>query len=154
MDKNISYIDDFQSWYDEFTFFVPMKVRFSETDMFGHVNNTSAFVYFEQARLELLAYVGFSTENLSDAESIPVVADLQCDFIKQIFFGETIKAYVKVHHVGRSSLDLHYLVLNEKLEPCLTGRGRIVNIDVQTGKPTEFSEEQREKLLNTKEEKN
>lgn len=150
MKKNIAYISNFKEWFDEFSFYVPMKVRFSETDMFGHVNNTSAFVYFEQARLELLAHLGFSTENLSSAESIPVVADLQCDFLKQIFFGETINVYVKVHQIGNSSIDIHYLVLNEKKEPCLTGRGRIVNINVHTGKPTSFTEEQKELLVKSK----
>jgi acyl-CoA thioester hydrolase len=29
---------------------VPVRVRFCETDMAGHVNNTSYFIYLEEAR--------------------------------------------------------------------------------------------------------
>ena len=46
------YIDDFKKWHEEFLFFHNIKVRFSETDMFGHLNNTVPFVYFEQLKLE------------------------------------------------------------------------------------------------------
>ena len=38
-----SYIEDTQTWASEFTFSVQVPVRFSETDMFGHVNNTVVF---------------------------------------------------------------------------------------------------------------
>ena len=35
--SKISYIEDLMSWSNEFSFFEPVKVRFSETDMFGHL---------------------------------------------------------------------------------------------------------------------
>ena len=49
-----SYIEDTQTWASEFTFSVQVPVRFSETDMFGHVNNTVVFTYLEYARIEYL----------------------------------------------------------------------------------------------------
>lgn len=49
--SRISYIHDFNEWKKEFSFYQEVKVRFSETDMFGHLNNTVPFVYFEQARI-------------------------------------------------------------------------------------------------------
>ena len=48
--KQIPYIADFNQWKEEFSFYIPVNVRFSETDMFGHVNNVSPFIYFEEAR--------------------------------------------------------------------------------------------------------
>lgn len=36
-----------------FSFYNPVKVRFGEVDMFGHVNNVVAFTYFEEARIAL-----------------------------------------------------------------------------------------------------
>src|SRR6056297_2760846 len=104
------YIDDFQTWQEEFLFFHKVKVRFSETDMFGHLNNTVPFIYFEEARIEFLKSVGFMqewTKNTSD--TIPVVANLQCDFLSQVYFDQVIELYVKVNQVGNSSLDLHYM---------------------------------------------
>src|SRR5690625_724056 len=144
--QHISYIEDFKQWKEEFSFYVNITIRFSETDMFGHVNNVSPFIYFEEARIKYMKYLGLFT-NLTNPESVPVVADLQCDYHRQIFFGETIKLYVKINSIGNSSLDLHYLAINESDEVCLTGRGRLVNVNPKTGKPMNLSESIKQKLM-------
>lgn len=144
--RKISYINDFQSWKDDFRFSIDIQIRFSETDMFGHVNNISPFIYFEQARIEFFKRFGLFT--LDRSETIPVVADLQCDYLQQIYFGETIEVFVKAASVGNSSIDIHYMVLKkEEGTVCLTGRGRLVNVDRKTGKSVPFSESKKNKLL-------
>lgn len=138
----LEYINDIVRWEEEFTFFYPLKVRFSETDMFGHLNNTVPFIYFEQARIDYLKSKGLMQSWLqSDSENIPVVADLQCDFLKQVFFDEELKTFVKADDVGNSSVDLHYMVKNEKGEICLTGRSTIVQISKKTGKSVPWTGE-------------
>lgn len=144
--KTVAYVDDMEKWQTEFSFFTPIKVRFSETDMFGHVNNVSPFIYFEQARIEFLQSVGLF-ENTNNDDGMPIVADLQCDYHKQMFFDETINLYVKANHIGNTSLDVHYMALNQDDELCLTGRGRMVYINPETGKPVPLSESMKEKLL-------
>src|SRR5699024_7339990 len=96
--KSISYIDDMEQWRSEFTFSIPIQVRFSETDMFGHVNNVSPFIYFEEARIEFLKAAGLFGD-ASAGEGMPIVADLQCDYHKQMFFNDSIHLFVKVNHV-------------------------------------------------------
>ncbi|HLR08342.1 MAG TPA: thioesterase family protein [Bacillota bacterium] len=145
--KSIAYIDDLEQWRKGFSFSIPIKVRFSETDMFGHMNNVSPFIYFEQARIEFLQNIGLFGDT-STSEGIPIVADLQCDYHKQIFFNETIDLYVKVNHVGNTSFDMHYMALNHEDEICLTGRGRMVHVNPASGKPLPLSETMKEKLLN------
>ncbi|MFD2046253.1 acyl-CoA thioesterase [Ornithinibacillus salinisoli] len=143
--KNISYIEDMEKWRSEFTFSIAINIRFSETDMFGHVNNVSPFIYFEEARIAFLKSLGLFGGN-QEEEGIPIVADLQCDYHRQIFFGEKIKLYVKVNQVGNSSFDVHYMALNEKEALCLTGRGRMVFIHPSTGKPVPLRESMKQKL--------
>ena len=110
-----------------FSFYNPVKVRFGEVDMFGHVNNVVAFTYFEEARIALFKELGFMQEwTHASSETMIVVADLQCNFIKQIYFDEQLKVYVKAGSVGNSSLDLHYMVKNAAGEVCLVGRGMMV----------------------------
>ncbi len=143
--KRISYIENFPQWREGFSFFVEIKVRFSETDMYGHLNNTIPFTYYEVARIEFFKHLGFMHSWLNpNGEKIPVVADLQCDFWKQVYFGEMLRIFVKVHHVGTSSLDLHYLAVNEKDEPVFTGRGAIVQISKLTGKSVPWTDEEKE----------
>lgn len=143
----INYIDDFKKWEEEFSFYAEVTVRFSETDMYGHLNNTVPFTYFEYARIEFFKSVAFTAWVDRKADLIPVVADLQCDFLKQVFFDEKLKIYVKAAKVGNSSVDLHYMVKNEKGEICITGRGAIVQINRNTGKAVPWSDEEKAILL-------
>ncbi|PPA71785.1 hypothetical protein C4B60_05810 [Jeotgalibacillus proteolyticus] len=147
---NKTYINDLKEWEEDFSFYYEIKVRFSETDLFGHLNNTVAFIYFEQARIEFLKAIGFMQEWLKkDSETIPVVADLQCDFLQQVYFDETLKIYVKAASVGGSSVDIHYRAVNNKGKTVLTGRGTMVQILKATGKSKPWEEHQKNKLLNT-----
>jgi|SRR5690625_957610 len=145
--RKISYIDDFETWKEEFSFCTEISVRFSETDMFGHVNNVSTFIYFEQARIEYLTEIGVFTLE-QNSECIPVAADLQCDYLKQMYFGDTLNIFVKANSIGNSSVDIHYLGINQHDEVCLTGRGQLVNVNAATGRSAPFTDEIREKFKN------
>lgn len=146
--KNTAYINDMQNWMNEFSFSHDVTVRFSETDMFGHMNNTVPFVYFEESRIEFFKALGFMQAwSKPSSRTIPVVADLQCDFLKQVYFGEKLRIYVKANELGTSSVDLHYLGKRENGEPCFVGRGRMVQLNKQTGKGEAWSAEQRSLFL-------
>lgn len=146
--KKISYIEDVHEWQKGFTFYHPVKVRFSETDMYGHLNNTVPFTYFEEARIEFLKQIEFMQDWLKEeSETIPVVADLQCDYIRQVFFDEKLKVFVKANKIGTSSVDLHYMAINEQNDVCFVGRGVMVQISKRTGKGVAWSEEEKEKLI-------
>ncbi len=140
-----TYIKDFAVWEKEFSYSFPIQVRFSETDMFGHLNNTVTFAYFEQARINYLKSLGLMNDWLNpNGERIPVVADLQCDYIRQVFFDETIDVYVKADSIGNSSVDLHYMAKNAKGELVFTGRGAMVQISKKTGSGVAWTEEEKE----------
>ncbi|MBO9130558.1 thioesterase family protein [Bacillus sp. 165] len=146
--KQVSYIEDAVSWAQEFSFYMPTKVRFSETDMFGHLNNKVPFTYFEEARIEFFKELGFMQEwTKKNAELMIVVANLQCDYIKQVYFDEELKVYVKVQAVGNSSADLHYMITNEKEEICIVGRSTMVQASKATGKSESWPEAWKTKLL-------
>lgn len=143
----VTYVENPQTWTEEFNFFVEVKVRFSETDMFGHMNNTVSFAYFEYARIEFFKKIGIFLVNQDAIKRvIPVAADLQCDYLKQVFFDETLRIYVKIAKIGNSSADIHYLAKNEAGEPCFIGRGTIVQINSNTGKSVPLSEEEKRQL--------
>lgn len=136
-----SYIENFDTWSSNFTFSTQVRVRFSETDMYGHLNNTVPFVYFEMARIEYLKHLKFDGWQDQNSVKIPVVADLQCDFLQQVFFDELLTISVKVAKIGSSSIDIHYLAVNEAEKPVFVGRGTIVQINKLTGKSEKWTEE-------------
>ncbi|MDQ0256464.1 acyl-CoA thioester hydrolase [Evansella vedderi] len=142
-----NYIEDFQRWKESFKYSYPVTVRFSETDAFGHLNNTVSFVYFEQARINFFKEIGLAEEWFSrKGKTIPVTADLQCDYLHQIYFDEELRIFVKVGKIGNTSVDLHYMIQNKKGEICITGRGRMVQISQETGKPLSWSEQSKKRL--------
>lgn len=144
-----NYIDNFQEWEKGFSFFSEVRVRFSETDMYGHMNNTISFTYFEQARIDYFRHLGILMPPVGEenVKSIPIVADLQCDYVKQVFFDDVLRIYTKIAQVGNSSMDIHYLAKNQKDEICFTGRGTIVQMDPRTGKSVLISEEEKTKFI-------
>ena len=146
--SKIAYIDNMEKWMSDFSFSYPIKVRFSETDMFGHLNNTVPFTYFEMARIEYFKHLGFMQGWLKpDNETIPVVADLQCDFLKQVFFDQEIDVFVKARNIGNSSMDIHYMGKGSKGDILFTGRGAIVQISKFTGRAVPWSVEAKKLLV-------
>ncbi|MFT4415083.1 acyl-CoA thioesterase [Fredinandcohnia humi] len=139
--KHISYINDMEAWKDSFEFYHSIKVRFSETDMFGHLNNTVPFAYFEEARIEFFNHLGFMQKWTEKSSStIPVVANQQCDYLKQVYFSEQLKIYVKINQVGNSSMDIHYMASAQDGAICFVGRSTIVQMSTLTGKGEPWSD--------------
>ncbi len=143
-----AYIEDFNTWKEEFTFSRELPVRVFETDMFGHVNNTVVFQYFEYIRIEFMKESGLMERWTKEGSTTqPVVADIQCDYVRQVFFGETLTLYIKPHVIGNSSVDLHYKVENDKGEIVYVGRGALVQVNRETGRGEAWDEESREIFL-------
>ena len=137
-----AYIDNPQSWLEDFHYFETIKVRFSETDMFGHLNNTVPFVYFEQVRTGfMMEYKLMAQEVSPGVEGIPVVASLHCDYVAQAFFSDELSVGVKIARIGKSSLEMHYVGLKGK-EIIFTGTSTMVQMNKLTGKSLPFTEEQ------------
>ncbi|MRX71812.1 acyl-CoA thioesterase [Bacillus lacus] len=147
--NKISYIEgSTDEWLRSFVFSHPVKVRFSETDMFGHMNNTSTITYFEEARIEFFKSLGLMQEWLGQEDDrMPVVANIQCDYLSQVFFDQTLRLHVKVNRVGGSSLDLHYAAVSDAQELLFTGRGTIVQVSKTSGKPVQWTEADKNLLL-------
>jgi acyl-CoA thioester hydrolase len=147
--KHITYIDEFETWENTFEFYQPIQVRFSEIDMFGHLNNTVPFAYFEEARIQYFNHVGFMQRwTDKSSETIPVVANQQCDYLKQVYFGEQLKLYVKINQLGNSSMDIHYMAKDKEGSVCFVGRSTLVQMSKRTGKGEPWSEEMKQMLKN------
>ncbi|ANE45299.1 thioesterase [Paenibacillus swuensis] len=135
---------DKQSWLEQFHFSIPIRIRYCETDMLGHVNNVSYFMYFEQGRIEYFEHIGLTTDLFGD-DQVSVVADLECQYLAQLYLRDALKLHVRVASIGRSSLDVEYaVVVDNQLKAA--GRGAIVLIDTKSGKSTRIPEEVRERI--------
>jgi acyl-CoA thioester hydrolase len=82
----------------------PCHVRFSDVDIYRHVNNVKYFEYYQEARLAFLSSLGRSE---TEGGFTVVVARIQVDYRRPIMFRpEPYLVETWVEHVGTSSYTL------------------------------------------------
>lgn len=75
--------------------------------MFGHVNHTIPLTYFEEVRMDFLKSTGLM-EKWKNSDEMPVVADMQCDYLQQIYFDEPLVVHIKAAKMGTVPPTLTY----------------------------------------------
>lgn len=116
---------------------VPMQVRFSDVDRFGHINNAVYLSYMEVARLRIFQdeSLGASVESLAGEGAGIVIGYQEIAYRAPIGPNvQTVDVAAWVTRVGRSSFDLAYSVRNGEVE-CAIASTSTVLIDVSTGRP-------------------
>lgn len=88
-----------------------LKVRFAETDLLGHVNNNSYFIYLEQGRIEFFESIEPETVN---GRWHFILASVKCDFLKQTFFNQKLSVVTKVGEIGNKSFRLVQTIFDEE----------------------------------------
>lgn len=106
---------------------VQVQARFGETDALGHINNTSYFVYLEEARIRFFESLGYNME-LDDWKFI--LASTKCDFISQGYFDQLLTVKTYVSRIGTKSFELeHDIVCSQTNELIAKGNAIIVHYD-------------------------
>ena len=124
---------------------LPLKLRWGDMDVLGHVNNTEYFRYFEQARVEIFDKLGFSV--LPDATG-PVIINAHCTFLKQLRYPGEIDVITYAGNPGRSSFEMLHEVRRIDEPEVLVAEGgvKVVWVDRQAEKSVALPEEVRRML--------
>ena len=97
---------------DTYRSFTPVTIRFSDTDMLGHINNVATAAYFEAARCELfytLMRQGGVTQRGSGTERIDfVLARVAIDFKREFFYPGTVDVGARFTRLGNRSVTSGY----------------------------------------------
>ncbi len=81
-------------------------IRFSDVDVYGHVNNVKYFEYYQEARLAFLTHLGVHRD-AGTVDGGLVVARLDVDYRRPVLFRpEPYVVRTQVESVGRSSFVL------------------------------------------------
>ncbi|OSS41535.1 4-hydroxybenzoyl-CoA thioesterase family active site [Desulfurella amilsii] len=115
---------------------VEIQKRFSDFDMYGHVNSVVYFSYFEYARIQALGEI---FENVADTIWF-VVAKQSCDYLEPILFKDLVFVEIKIAKIGKSSFDLEYIVKNDH-KLFAKGFTTLVAIDKNTKKATPLNQD-------------
>ena len=78
-----------------------VKVRFYELDPYDHVNHTNYFSYFETARIEYLADMGWGLDLMKEQGFQLVVVEIHARFLAAARYGEELTIHTWVESAGR-----------------------------------------------------
>ncbi|AXI10208.1 acyl-CoA thioesterase [Oceanobacillus zhaokaii] len=84
------------------SFDIEVYVRFAETDAAGHVNNTSYFLYLEEARTKFFNELGVKMGERPPINNF-ILASTTCDYVAQAFASQTLKVATVVTNIGTKS---------------------------------------------------
>jgi acyl-CoA thioester hydrolase len=123
----------------------PVHVRFSDVDVYGHVNNVKYFEFFQEARIQMFDRLGRDSQR--PGEGSLVVAQTDVDYRVPILFREEpYDSWTWVSHVGRTSFVVESAICDGET---VLSRSRVVGVfwDPGAERPAEPPEHVREALV-------
>ena len=117
---------------------LPIEVRFSDLDAYGHVNNATYFTYFEAARTRLFMepFLALGRQGL-----LLLVVRAECDYQRPIELTDRVVVDLVVERVGRSSFDIAYTLHNGAGANYARAKTVMVCFDAKLGKPVSIPRE-------------
>jgi len=114
-----------------YKFYTTVKVRFAETDANQHMSHVSAVLYMEQARSEYLESLDlFDMETVRATGKSFVLVNQNIDYRSQAYYNDTLRIYVRVGKLGRSSIFQEYVIVNMQTESIIaTAHSTVVYFD-------------------------
>lgn len=123
---------------------IPIRIRFRDVDVLGHVNNISYLVYTEEVRVDFFREV----LGLEISRNIPFfMVNIQCTYRKPIFLKDDMIVTLMVDKVGNSSIHLSYEFINKTTGKIHgTAKSSHVHVNRKTERPKPLPQDLRDKL--------
>ena len=122
---------------------VPIHLRWSDMDVFHHINNVAYATYMEMARTVLLESNGFTAVN--DEVGHMVVRN-EIDYVWQLEYKpEPVDMEIWIESVGRTSYVIAYEMRDDN-QVYMRAKTTMVCMDMQRNRPGRLTDEMRELL--------
>jgi acyl-CoA thioester hydrolase len=121
---------------DKYKFFEPIRVRFAETDLQGHVFFGNYLTYFDEALTRYHHVIGCTYQDLVASGVDLFYIRAECDFKARAFFEEILNVHARVGNIGHSSITFEFAAFKAHNDELVaTGKIVAVVINPQTKKP-------------------
>lgn len=118
---------------------VPAQIRFNDIDLLGHVNNTVYFSFYDTGKARFLEAVKRTDINFRKIET--VIANVDCAFIRPIYFGQNIDILTRLIEVGGKHIKLQQMLVDHDTEVVHSlSESVMVYIDNETLRPINIPE--------------
>jgi acyl-CoA thioester hydrolase len=132
---------------EQFHFSCEIPVRITDINYGGHVGNDTILSIIHEARMQFFKHFGYSEMQLAGTGII--LADVGIEFKSELFYGDTIIAYVTAAEFSKVSFDVFYKLekqLNDKRVSVALAKTGIVCYDYEKKKIVGVPEEAKNKL--------
>ncbi len=103
---------------------LPLQLRFSDVDGFGHVNNAVVQEFCDVGRMNYMQMVLGWTPGVSQRNDQLVVVATRTDFLEQMLLHQELEVWTKVFALGNKSLKMIQWIVkagtNQPLSACLS----------------------------------
>lgn len=112
----------------DYKVFYPISTRWSDNDIYGHVNNVTYYSYFDTAANRYLIEEGGL--DISDGTIVGFVVNSGCQYHAPITYPEGIEAGVRVDKLGNSSVQYGIAIFRDGEEQA-AAHGHFVHVFVE-----------------------
>ncbi len=111
----------------DYKVFYPIDTRWSDNDIYGHVNNVTYYSYFDTAANRYLIEEGGL--DISDGRIVGYVVNSGCEYHAPITYPETVVAGLRVDRLGTSSVRYGLAIFRQGVEQA-AAHGHFVHVFV------------------------
>lgn len=125
--------------------FYPISTRWSDNDIYGHVNNVTFYSYFDTAANRYLIEEGGL--DIGDGSIVGYVVNSGCEYHAPVTYPEAIEAGVRVDRLGNSSVQYGIAIFKQGEERA-AAHGHFVHVfvDRATDRPVPIPDNLRSAL--------
>ncbi len=121
---------------ENFKFYTPLKVRYVETDMQGHVFFGNYFSYFDVGLTEYMGNLGFTYADMMAQNVDMYYVDARCQYKERAFFEDFLHVHTRIARFGNTSFSYEFAIVRLKGDELIaTGEITAVTVDMKTWKP-------------------
>jgi acyl-CoA thioester hydrolase len=134
---------------------VPIKLRWSDLDAYGHVNNAAMLTLLEESRISVFWHGDLTVDGVSDTaagpqgDTLTLIGRQEVEYLAPIPYGrEPLDVQMWIGRMGGASLDVCYEVCSpEGVEPHVVyakAASAIVLVDAATMRPRRMTDRERD----------
>jgi acyl-CoA thioester hydrolase len=133
---------------------VPIKLRWSDLDAYGHVNNAAMLTLLEESRISVFWHGDLKVDGVADtaaagADTLTLIGRQEVEYLAPIPYGrDPLDVQLWIGRMGGASLDVCYEVCSPAgADPQVVfarATSSIVLVDAATMRPRRMTERERE----------
>ncbi len=129
----------------DYFYFQPISTRWSDNDIYGHINNVTYYSYFDSVANHFLINEGGLDIHAGDI--IGLVVNSGCSYHKPLAYPEKLHGALRVNKLGNSSVEYGLAIFREG-EDAAAAEGYFTHVfvDRQSRRPTPIPEKLRAAL--------